>query len=150
MVECYLGLGSNLGKRRGNIFQALAYLKQDPAIKVLKISSIIETKPQDLSPQPKFLNAVAKIETSYNAQKLLKRLQQIEVKLGRPSPHPKNHPRSIDLDILFYGDSKIDEENLKIPHPLIGQRDFVVQPLLEVAPELLGTLSRLQKGHFPD
>lgn len=137
MVVCYIALGSNLRDRQKNIKLALEYLKQDPVIEVRKVSSIIETEPQKAPPQPKFLNAVAKLQTSYSAHQLLKKLQEIEVKLGRKTtPRVKNEPRTIDLDILLYGDFKIDEKELQIPHPRIWKRRFVTIPLKEIAPEL--------------
>ena len=136
MVSCYIALGSNLGERHRNISLAFEYLKFDPAIKILKVSSLIETEPHDCLPQPKFLNGVVKLETTYSAQELLKKLQEIEVKLGRKIPRLKNRPRSIDLDILFYGGLKLDEKGLKIPHPRMWEREFVRVPLKEIAPEL--------------
>lgn len=136
MVTCYIALGSNVGDRSKNINLALEYLKQDPAIKVLKVSSLIETEPFDCLLQLKFLNGVVKLETGYAAQELLKRLQEIEVRLGREMLRPKNHPRTIDLDILLYGDLKIEEEGLKVPHPRMWQREFVTLPLREIAPDL--------------
>ena len=136
MVICYIALGSNLADRQKNIKLALECLEQDPAIEVLKASSIIETEPQKAPPQPKFLNGVVKLQTSYSAHQLLKKLQEIEVKLGRKTPRVKNEPRTIDLDILLYGDLEIDEENLQIPHPRIWKRRFVTIPLKEIAPEL--------------
>ncbi len=127
-----IALGSNLGNRRQNINLALKYLREDPRIKLIKISSIIETKPHDCPPQGDFLNAAAKLETSYSAQELLKALQDIELKLGRQQSHAKNQPRTIDLDILTFGDLKINEENLTIPHPKMHQRNFVLEPLREI------------------
>jgi 2-amino-4-hydroxy-6-hydroxymethyldihydropteridine diphosphokinase len=136
MVICYIALGSNLADRQKNIKLALEFLKQAPAIKILKVSSIIETEPQKARPQPKFLNGVVKLQTSYSAHQLLKKLQEIEVKLGRKTPRVKNEPRTIDLDILLYGDFKIDEKELQIPHPSMWKRRFVAIPLKEIAPEL--------------
>lgn len=136
MVSCYIALGSNLGDRNKNINLALKLLRLDPAIKILKTSSFVETDPISSIPQPKFINATTKLETNYSAQELLKKLQQIEINLGREDPRLKNHPRTIDLDILTYGDSKIDQGNLKIPHPRMWERDFVKVPLKEIAPEL--------------
>lgn len=136
MVSCYVALGSNEGVRHNNIDLALECLKLDPAIKILKISSLIETKAIGGPVQPKFLNGVVKLKTHYSAQKLLKRLQEIEVKLGRKTQHLKNHPRTIDLDILLYGDLTIDKDNLKIPHPQMWKREFVTVPLKEIAPEI--------------
>jgi len=142
MVSCYIALGANLGERNKNIDLALEYLRLDPAVKIIKVSSLIETDPVSGPPQPRFLNGVVKLQTDYTARELLRKLQDIEVKLGRESRRPKNHPRKIDLDILFYGDSKIDEENLKIPHPRMWERKFVTVPLQEVAPELVKRLWR--------
>ena len=136
MVSCYIALGSNTGDRAKFIDLALECLSRDPAVKILKVSSFIETEPIDSPPQPKFLNGVVKLETGYTAQELLKRLQEIEVRLGREMLRPKNHPRTIDLDILLYGDLKIDEKDLKVPHPRMREREFVMAPLKEIAPEL--------------
>ncbi len=136
MIDCYIALGSNLEDRNKHISQAFEYLRLDPAIKIVQISTFIETEPHGGPPQPKFLNGVAKLKTSYSAQELLKRLQEIEIKLGRQSPHPKNQPRPIDLDILLYGKAKIDQKNLQIPNPRMWERDFVMAPLREIAPEI--------------
>ncbi len=136
MVTCYIGLGSNLGERKKNILLALEYLKQDPSIKVQKVSALIETEPVGGPPQPKFLNGAIQIETDYSAQELLKKLQEIEVELGRESLHLQNRPRTIDLDILIYDDLKIDQQDIKIPHPRMWEREFVTAPLREIAPEL--------------
>jgi len=136
MITCYIGLGSNLGDSHANIRLALKYLEQDPGIHVVKISSLIKTKPHDCPPQPDFLNGVAKIETNYSTRQLLNKLQEIEVKLGRVIPRIKNSPRTIDLDILTFGDLKIDDQDLQVPHPLMWQRKFVTMPLRQVAPEL--------------
>ncbi|MFH1244882.1 MAG: 2-amino-4-hydroxy-6-hydroxymethyldihydropteridine diphosphokinase [Candidatus Omnitrophota bacterium] len=144
MVTCYIGLGANLGEREKNISRALAFLREDTAIKVLQVSSVIETKPEGVSlPQPYFLNAVVKIKTSYTARQLLKKLRQIETKLGRPTHRPKNYPRTIDLDILLYGNTRIKEKNLEIPHPRIQKRQFVLKPLKEIAGELFSPEGRL-------
>ncbi|NQS99815.1 MAG: 2-amino-4-hydroxy-6-hydroxymethyldihydropteridine diphosphokinase [Candidatus Omnitrophica bacterium] len=136
MVDCYIALGSNLGDRLKNIDLCLKYLEQNPAIEILKVSSFFESEPQESVPGEKFLNGVAKIQTDYSAQRLLKILQEIEVRLRRQASHPKNQPRTIDLDILLYGNSKINETNLQIPHPRMWQRKFVRKPLQEIAPEL--------------
>ena len=136
MVTCYIALGSNLGPRHKNIKLALEYLNQDPAIEILKVSSLTETKPYNCPAQPNFINGVAKLQTTYSARKLLSRLQQIEVKLGRKLPRLKNQPRTIDLDILIFGELNIDQKDLKIPHPQMQQRGFILKPLREIAPEI--------------
>lgn len=136
MALSYIGLGSNLKDRKKNIATALKHLEQDADIDIIQTSSFIETKPHNSPAQPNFLNCIVKIETTYSAQQLLNKLQEIEAKLGRKKPYPKNSPRTIDLDILIFGDLKIDEADLQIPHPEMWQRKFVTVPLKEVAPEL--------------
>lgn len=134
-MKVYLGLGSNLGKRRENIEASLALLMENPSIRVKKISSLIETEPEGIKKQPFFLNGVAEIETDLSPSLLLKLLKSIEKVLGRKATR-RWGPRIIDLDILLYGDLIIDDENLKIPHPLLTERDFVLTPLKEIAPEV--------------
>ncbi|MFC1632061.1 2-amino-4-hydroxy-6-hydroxymethyldihydropteridine diphosphokinase [Candidatus Omnitrophota bacterium] len=136
MPNCYIALGSNLGDRLKNIEFALKYLRADPAIEVRRISSFKETEPQDCPPQQKFLNGVVELETNYPPEQLLLRLQEIETKLGRKVRRRKNQPRTIDLDILIYGRREINQADLQIPHPRMWQRQFVTEPLREIAPEL--------------
>lgn len=131
MVNCYLGIGSNLGDRRKNIKKALEILESIKGIKVKKVSKIYETEPVGGPPQGKFLNGVIKIKTSLSAFHLLKILKRIEKDLGR-KPTVRFGPREIDLDILFYSDKVINRKDLKIPHPRIFEREFVLKPLLEV------------------
>ena len=136
----YIGLGSNLGDRLANINKAIEYLKENQDITVERVSSIIETEPQGGPPQGKFLNAVVKIKTTLKPKELLKVLQNIEEKLGRVRTI-KNGPRTIDLDILLYGNEKIDEPDLKVPHPRMGERSFVLGPLLEIEPNIFKRLN---------
>jgi 2-amino-4-hydroxy-6-hydroxymethyldihydropteridine diphosphokinase len=131
MTTAYIAFGSNLGDRNENIQAALRLLGAHPGIKIIKISSIIETMPQGGPPQPEFLNGVTKLETSLSARKLLEVLQKIETDLGRRRQIP-NGPRTIDLDIILYGDKVINEPDLIIPHPRWRDRDFVVRPLREI------------------
>ncbi|MBM3249853.1 MAG: 2-amino-4-hydroxy-6-hydroxymethyldihydropteridine diphosphokinase [Candidatus Omnitrophica bacterium] len=131
MVTCFLGIGSNLGDRRKNIKRAVGQINALRETKVVKLSSIIETLPQGVTRQPKFLNAAARIVTSLPPPKLLKELKDIERKLGRTAG-VRWGPRPIDLDILFYGDSIVRDKVLEIPHPGIKKRDFVRRPLLEI------------------
>jgi len=136
----YIGLGSNLGDRLANINKAIEYLRENQDIAVEEVSSIIETEPQGGPPQGKFLNAVVKIRTALKPKELLRVLQGIEEKLGRVR-NIKNGPRTIDLDILLYGDEKIDEPDLKIPHPRMRERSFVLRPLLEIEPNIFKRLN---------
>ncbi|MBM3252576.1 MAG: 2-amino-4-hydroxy-6-hydroxymethyldihydropteridine diphosphokinase [Candidatus Omnitrophica bacterium] len=132
MMICYLGLGSNLGNRKKNIKAAIKKIGALKKTKVDKISKLIRTDPAGgPACQPKFLNAAAKIDTQLSPRDLLKNLQNIEKELGRTRA-VRNGPRTIDLDILFYGNAIIHKKNLKIPHPKIFERDFVVKPLLEI------------------
>ncbi|MFA5411336.1 MAG: 2-amino-4-hydroxy-6-hydroxymethyldihydropteridine diphosphokinase [Candidatus Omnitrophota bacterium] len=132
MVTCYLGIGSNLGERRKNIRLAVKKINSLSGTEIIKLSKIIETEPQG-GPrgQEKYLNAALKIKTSLPAVSLLKKLKNIEKDLGRVKT-VRYGPRVIDLDILFYGDKIINRNDLKVPHPKIFERDFVLGPLSEV------------------
>ena len=133
---CYLGLGSNLGNRLINIQKAISKLKSNDKIRVIKISSIKDTKPWGNKDQPDFLNCILEIETSLDPIKLLKTCFIIETMVGR-FRNEKWEPRIIDIDILFYGNEIVDEENLIIPHPLIHKREFVLGSLNEICPDLV-------------
>ncbi|MBN3040230.1 MAG: 2-amino-4-hydroxy-6-hydroxymethyldihydropteridine diphosphokinase [Candidatus Omnitrophica bacterium] len=134
-VLAFIGIGSNIGERKENIDKAISCLAQNPKIEINRVSSFIETKPEGGPPQPDYLNAVIKIYTSLSARELLNFLLATETKLGRVRSQ-KNGPRVIDLDILLYAGAQICEPDLIIPHPLMFKRDFVIRPLLEIAPEL--------------
>ena len=131
MVTCYIGIGSNLGDRRQYIDNAISELRKSKDIKVARVSSIYETEPVSDMPQGKFLNGVLEIETSLRARDLLKELNSIEKRLGRKR-EVKNGPREIDLDILYYGDERIAEGDLVVPHPKIQEREFVLKGLREL------------------
>lgn len=141
MAICYIGLGSNLGNRRENIKRAIALLKKNQGLKVKKVSRIIETKPVGYLRQPKFLNGVIKIETGLSPQELLKELKGVEKKMGRKKAL-RFGPRAIDLDILLYGQKKIKQRGLTIPHPRMLKRDFVMRPLSEIAPVVVKRIRR--------
>lgn len=138
-MKVYLGLGSNLGERRKNIEDSLTLLRENPSIEVKKVSTLIETEPEGMKKQPLFLNGVAEIETELSPLLLLKLLKSVERALGRKSAR-RWGPRTIDLDILLYGDLIVDNDKLKIPHPLLTERDFVLAPLKEIAPEVVHPL----------
>ena len=139
MAIVYLGLGSNLNNRENNIQRAFVELEKNN-IQILKRSSIIETDPLGGPPQGKFLNAVIKIKTSLSPQDLLTLSKSIEQKLGRTET-VVNGPRIIDIDILFYNEERIHTPQLTIPHPRMLERDFVMKPLKEIAPEIIIGLS---------
>ncbi|MCM8792630.1 MAG: 2-amino-4-hydroxy-6-hydroxymethyldihydropteridine diphosphokinase [Candidatus Omnitrophica bacterium] len=129
MVISYLGIGSNIGQRRKNIDLALNKIRGLKHTKIVKIAPIIETLPQGgPKGQRRYLNTVVKIKTSLKPLYLLKKLKEIEKELGR-TPTVKNGPRIIDLDILLYADRVINTKKLKIPHPRIFEREFVLKPL---------------------
>jgi 2-amino-4-hydroxy-6-hydroxymethyldihydropteridine diphosphokinase len=131
MTICYIGIGSNLGNRRGYIDKAIEEIGAKSSMRVLRASSIYETDPIGETTQGKFLNGVLEIETILDPQGLLKELNAIERKLGRKRII-KNGPRTIDLDILYYGEEVVNEEDITIPHPEILHRDFVLRGLKEL------------------
>ena len=136
MAKVFLSIGSNLGDREGNISKAIFFLNQHAHIRVLEVSSIIETKPYGYVNQPDFLNGAILIETDMSPSVLLVQLQQIEHKLKRKRGI-KWGPRTIDLDILFYDGLIIDQEGLKIPHAELHKRFFVLKPLSELAGDFI-------------
>lgn len=131
MTRCYIGIGSNIGDRQAYIDKAIEELKSSKAIKVKRVSAIYETEAVSDIKQGKFLNGVIEIETDFKARPLLKELNRIEEKLGRKRT-VRDGPRTIDLDILYYGDEKFNEEGLVIPHPRIKEREFVLRGLREL------------------
>lgn len=130
MPTVYIAYGSNMGHRQRNIVDAKRLLN-NAGIKVHRMSKAIETKPLGGVPQANYLNGVLAAETKITVQELLRTLKEIEQKLGRV-PAIKNGPRPIDLDILLYGNKKIKNKNLQIPHPQITKRYFVLKPLKKI------------------
>ncbi len=133
----YLGLGSNLGDRHGHLVAALEGLGRGGA-PVRRVSSLYETAPfgEYEGPQPDFLNAVAEISTELSPRELLELCKRLEHERGRDPSGPRHGPRPLDLDILLLGDLVVTAPGLRIPHPGIGERRFVLEPLLELAPGL--------------
>jgi 2-amino-4-hydroxy-6-hydroxymethyldihydropteridine diphosphokinase len=133
MSTAYIGIGSNLGSREENCERAIKLLIKN-GITVVKRSSMIETEPWGVQEQPKFINMAVEIETALKADALLHLLKNVEIEVGRL---PTSHwgPRIIDLDILLYDDIVMETSVLEIPHPHISERDFVLKPLAEIAPE---------------
>ncbi len=129
--KVYIGMGSNLGDRLGNISKAVELIKGINDVNVTAMSSIYETEPMDFSLQPNFLNAVLKVNTGLKPDLLLSKLQDIENRLGRVRTAPKG-PRPIDLDILLYNSQIIDTDRLTVPHSRMWQRLFVLEPLKEL------------------
>jgi 2-amino-4-hydroxy-6-hydroxymethyldihydropteridine diphosphokinase len=129
---CYVALGSNLNDPRAQVLRAIAALEQRKNMRVLKVSKLYQTKPVGNLEQPDFINAVVKIEVTMSALNLLKELQQIEIQQGRVRTGLRNEPRIIDLDLLLYGNRKINSAELIVPHPRMLAREFVLQPLADV------------------
>ena len=136
MVICYIAVGSNLGDRKFQIESAIRRMRTLADTKVKKVSQLIQTLPQGGPVQGVYLNGVLEIETGLTPYQLLQELQRIEASLGRVRT-VANGPRTIDLDILTYGDIRLSEVALCIPHPRMTERDFVMVPLEEIAPELV-------------
>ena len=133
-VIAYLGLGSNLGDRKENLDRALEYLSQ--RLRLIGKSSVYDTEPMENATQPRFLNMVCQVKTMLKPEDLLTLAKGIERKIGRQPGRP-NSPRPIDIDILFYGQTVINEKNLVIPHPRLHKRRFVLVPLDEIAPHAI-------------
>ena len=136
MTTAFVGLGSNLGDREGYLRAALAALAAEPGIEVDAVSAIRDTDPVGFLDQPRFLNAVARVETSLAPRDLLERLLGVERALGRTRAPERYGPRTIDLDLLLYGREVLSEPGLEIPHPRLHERRFVIEPLVELEPAL--------------
>ena len=136
MPTAFLGLGSNIGDRKANLARAVAMLAAHPQIEVVDVSSIHETEPVGYTKQPDFLNAVARVETTLRPRELLDVILAIEAEMGRERTI-RWGPRVIDIDILLFDGEQVDEPGLQIPHPRMMERQFVLEPLAEIAPDLV-------------
>lgn len=128
----FVGLGANLGDPQAMLRWALDTLSHTPGVRLMQASALYRSAPVDAS-GPDFVNAVAKIATTLNAMALLHALQAIENTAGRERPY-RNAPRTLDLDLLLFGDAQIDSPTLTVPHPRMQERAFVLVPLAEIAP----------------
>ena len=137
MQTAYIGLGSNLGDREATLRRALELLAEEPGIEVTAVSTFRDTDPVGLLDQPRFLNAAARIESELGPRELLECLLAVERALGRTRTGPRFGPRTIDLDLLLYGDSTLAEPGLTVPHPRLHERAFVLEPLAELDPRLV-------------
>lgn len=144
MTRAFVGLGSNLGDREAAIRAAAALLGPH------RLSPIVETEPWGYADQPRFLNAAAELETELSPRELLDRLLAIERQLGRVREGPRYGPRTIDLDLLLYGEEAIEEAGLTVPHPRLAERLFALEPLFALDPGLFvpgrGTVEALIRG----
>ena len=150
MPLAYIGVGANLGDREATMRAALAALDATPGIRVVAVSSFRETEPVGYVDQPRFLNAAAAVETELDARGLLDALLAVERGLGRTREGPRFGPRTIDLDLLLFGDAEVDEPGLTVPHPRLHERAFVLEPLTELDPEMVvpgrGPLESLRRN----
>ncbi len=135
-IRAFIGIGSNLGDRLAHCRAAVDGLGRLPDTALLRVSPVFESLPQEDVEGGLFLNAVAEITTTLPPRQLLGHLQAIEVALGRAADHPPGTARTIDLDVLLYGDDVIREGDLTIPHPRMAERWFVLAPLVALAPAL--------------
>jgi 2-amino-4-hydroxy-6-hydroxymethyldihydropteridine diphosphokinase len=134
-MRAYLGLGSNLGDRRANIEEALRRLDATDDIRVVTRSSICETDPVGGPEQPRYMNAACEVETRMSPRELLRAALAVESDMGRKRG-VRWGPRVIDIDILIAGHEVLDDPDLTVPHPLMTEREFVLRPLAEIAPDL--------------
>ena len=137
MARAYVGLGSNLGDREETLAAAVERLRAQPEIEVVAVSRFRETEPVGPVEQPRFLNGAVELETDLEPRALLDRLLAIERSLGRDRTGvPPGGPRTVDLDLLLYGEARIAEPGLEVPHPRLHERRFALEPLAELDPAL--------------
>ena len=135
-MRAYIGIGANLGNRYETVARALELLARRPGVEVLQVSTLRETEPVGYADQPRFLNGAAAVETELDPRALLDELLAVESELGRTRDGPRFGPRTIDLDLLIYGDREVSEPGLTVPHPRLDERAFALEPLAELDPEL--------------
>ena len=136
-MRAYIGLGGNLGDRRSYLDRAIRLLEREPGIELVARSRVRETEPVGYTDQPPFLNAAVAVETELGPRELLDRLLAVERELGRDRTGPRFGPRTIDLDLLLYGDETVVEPGLVVPHPRLAERRFVLEPLADLDPDLV-------------
>jgi 2-amino-4-hydroxy-6-hydroxymethyldihydropteridine diphosphokinase len=138
-VTAYLALGANLGDAQATVREAMDAIDTLPATRVVRRSSLYRTAPME-SNGPDYINAVVQVETALTAPDLLRELQALELRAGRLRPY-RNAPRTLDLDILLFGEARIFSDALTIPHPRMDLRAFVLVPLGEIAPQLVDAVA---------
>lgn len=143
-IIAYVGLGANLGNAAQAVTDAIAALDGLPGTRVLRRSSLYRSAPHEAT-GPDYINAVVALNTHLTAPELLAELQGLERAAGRQRPY-RHAPRTLDLDLLTFGEGRIDSPRLSVPHPRMGERAFVLVPLAEIAPGLVGNeqLARVQ------
>jgi 2-amino-4-hydroxy-6-hydroxymethyldihydropteridine diphosphokinase len=137
VTRAYVGLGANLGDRERTLHDAVSALAAEDGVEVVAVSTLRETEPVGVGEQPLYLNGAAELETALTAHELLDRLLAVEQRFGRVRVPGEHAPRTLDLDLLLYGDEVIDERGVTVPHPRLHERRFVLEPLAELAPGLV-------------
>ena len=136
MARAYVGLGANLGNREETLRKAVELLGVEAGVDVVAVSTLRETEPVGYLDQPQFLNGAVALETTLTPRELLERLLSVERELGRTRDGARFGPRTVDLDLLLYGDAVLGEPGLTVPHPRLHERRFALEPLHELDPEL--------------
>jgi 2-amino-4-hydroxy-6-hydroxymethyldihydropteridine diphosphokinase len=136
VTRAYVGLGANLGDREQTLSAAVDALAGEMGIEVVAVSTLRETEPVGVGEQPRYVNGAAELETTLTARDLLDRLLAVEQRFGRVRIRGEHGPRTLDLDLLLYGDEVLEEPGLTVPHPRVHERRFVLEPLAELAPGL--------------
>jgi 2-amino-4-hydroxy-6-hydroxymethyldihydropteridine diphosphokinase len=144
VTVAYVGIGSNLDEPRAHVLQAFDDLDRLPHTRVMKKSSLYRSAPVGYAAQPDFVNAVAQLETGLPAERLLAQMQEVENRHGRARSFA-NAPRTLDLDLLLFGDARLNTRQLIVPHPRMHERAFVLKPLLEIAPHLRFSIDESQQ-----
>jgi len=140
-----IALGSNLGQRQAHLERAITLLHSD--LSDIAVSDFVETEPVGVEPQPRFLNGALTGHWHLDARSLLERLLDIEQACGRCRPHP-GAPRTLDLDLILFGAWTIDEAGLSVPHPRFREREFVLRPLAQIAPDMIDPTTGLTIGEL--
>jgi 2-amino-4-hydroxy-6-hydroxymethyldihydropteridine diphosphokinase len=149
-TEAWIGLGSNVGDRVAFVRSGVEALRKADGIELAAVSSLYETSPLGGPPQRSYVNGVARIVTVLDARRLLETCKSIEMDMGRDASEIRWGPRVIDLDILLYGEEKISEPDLEIPHPRMAERRFVLIPLLEIDPDVADPWGNLYRDLVDD
>jgi 2-amino-4-hydroxy-6-hydroxymethyldihydropteridine diphosphokinase len=136
VTRAYVGLGANLGDREATLGRAVELLRVAPGVEVVAVSALRETDPVGVVDQPRFLNGAVALEAELSPRELLDTLLGVEHELGRVRDGERWGPRTIDLDLLVYGDVVVDEPGLRVPHPRLHERVFALEPLAELDPSL--------------
>jgi 2-amino-4-hydroxy-6-hydroxymethyldihydropteridine diphosphokinase len=150
VTRAFVGLGANLGDREPTLRAAVDALGGEAGVQVVAVSTLRDTEPVGVGEQPLYLNGAAELETTLTARELLDLLLAVERSFGRVRTPGEHGPRTLDLDLLLYGDEAIDEPGLTLPHPRLHERRFVLEPLAELAPGLVvpgrGDVESLLRG----